>query len=56
LPEADLPSRAIVDRMQRDEERHAAQAQAAGALPLPPPARWLMKAAAKVMTTTAHYI
>jgi len=56
LPEADLPSRAIVDRMQRDEERHAAQAQAAGALPLPPPARCLMKAAAKVMTTTAHYI
>ncbi|WP_312128890.1 2-polyprenyl-3-methyl-6-methoxy-1,4-benzoquinone monooxygenase [Diaphorobacter nitroreducens] len=56
LPDADLPSRAIVDRMQRDEERHAAQAQAAGALPLPPPARWLMKAAAKIMTTTAHYI
>ena len=56
LPDEDLPSRAIVARMQQDEERHAAQAQAAGAAPLPPPARWLMRAAAKVMTATAHYI
>lgn len=56
LPDEDLPSRAIVARMQQDEERHAAQAQAAGAAPLPPPARWLMRAAARVMTTTAHYI
>lgn len=56
LPEQDLASRAVVARMKDDEERHAAQARASGALELPPPARWAMKAAAKVMTTTAHYI
>ena len=56
LPEGDTPSRQVVARMQQDEERHAAQALAAGAQELPMPARLLMKAAAKVMTTTAHYI
>ncbi|MBF5003910.1 2-polyprenyl-3-methyl-6-methoxy-1,4-benzoquinone monooxygenase [Diaphorobacter caeni] len=56
LPEADTPSRQVVARMQQDEERHAAQALAAGAQELPAPARLLMKMAAKVMTTTAHYI
>jgi len=56
LPEQDLASRAVVARMKDDEERHAAQARASGAPELPPPARWAMKAAAKVMTTTAHYI
>ena len=56
LPEQDLPSRAVVARMQADEERHAANALAAGALPLPMPARALMRAAAKVMTGTAHYV
>lgn len=56
LPEQDLASRAVVARMKDDEERHAAQARASGALNLPPPARAAMKAAAKVMTTTAHYL
>lgn len=56
LPEQDLASRAVVARMKDDEERHAAQARASGALELPPPVRAAMKAAAKVMTTTAHYI
>ncbi|WP_325341228.1 2-polyprenyl-3-methyl-6-methoxy-1,4-benzoquinone monooxygenase [Xylophilus sp.] len=56
LPPGDRSSRAIVAQMKRDEERHASQARAAGALELPPPARLLMRAAAKVMTTTAHYI
>lgn len=56
LPEQDLPSRAVVARMKDDEERHATNALAAGALPLPAPARALMRAAAKVMTTTAHYV
>ena len=56
LPEQDLASRAIVERMKDDEERHAANALAAGAVDIPPPARALMQAAAKVMTTTAHYI
>lgn len=56
LPEADAASRAVVAQMKRDEQRHADEAQAQGALPMPPPVRWLMRAAAKVMTTTAHRI
>ena len=56
LPAQDVASRAVVARMKQDEERHAAQARASGALQLPAPARAAMRAAAKVMTTTAHYI
>ena len=56
LPAQDAPSRAVVARMKDDEERHAAQARASGALALPAPARAAMRVAAKVMTTTAHYI
>ncbi|MEY8877240.1 MAG: 2-polyprenyl-3-methyl-6-methoxy-1,4-benzoquinone monooxygenase [Leptothrix sp. (in: b-proteobacteria)] len=56
LPAADAPSRAIVTQMRDDEARHAADAQAAGGVRPPAPVRWLMRAAAKVMTTTAHRI
>lgn len=56
LPQEDIASRAVVARMKADEERHAAQARAAGALALPPPAKAAMRAAAKIMTTTAHYL
>ena len=56
LPEEDRPSLAVVARMKDDEELHAAAAREAGALELPPPARALMRFAAKVMTTTAHRI
>jgi len=56
LPEADNASRAVVSQMKEDEARHAAQAESAGGLPLPAPVRWAMKAAAKVMTTTAHHV
>ena len=56
LPEPDLASRAVVARMKEDEERHAAQARASGALELPAATRLAMKVAAKVMTTTAHHI
>ncbi len=42
--------------MKDDEAAHAAQALHAGAHELPGPAKALMRAAAKVMTTTAHYI
>jgi ubiquinone biosynthesis monooxygenase Coq7 len=56
LPEADAPSRAIVEQMKREEAEHADAALAAGALPLPGPVRELMRAAAKVMTTVAHRI
>ncbi len=56
LPAGDHESRAIVAQMKDDEARHAQEASSAGALELPPPVRALMSAAARVMTTTAHYI
>lgn len=56
LPQADLASRAVVQQMKEDEARHADEAQAAGALDLPPAIKGLMQAAAKVMTTVAHRI
>lgn len=56
LPESDLASRVVVQQMRDDEARHGAQAQAAGAAALPPPVRWIMRAAARVMTSTAHHI
>jgi ubiquinone biosynthesis monooxygenase Coq7 len=56
LPPQDTRSRAIVEQMKLDEARHADNAQRAGGVELPLPVRALMRAAAKVMTTTAHYI
>jgi ubiquinone biosynthesis monooxygenase Coq7 len=56
LPAGDTASRAIVEQMKVDEAAHAQTAQALGGEPLPPPVRLVMRAAARVMTTTAHYI
>lgn len=56
LPAADTASRAIVAQMREDEARHAAGAEAAGAAALPTPVRWLMRGAAKVMTTVAQRV
>jgi ubiquinone biosynthesis monooxygenase Coq7 len=56
LPAQDHASRAIVVQMKEDEAAHAAQALQAGGIELPAPAKALMRAAAKVMTTTAHYV
>lgn len=56
LPAADHASRAIVAQMKDDEARHAASALQSGGIELPPPVKALMRAAAKVMTTTAHYV
>jgi ubiquinone biosynthesis monooxygenase Coq7 len=56
LPAGDHASRAIVVQMRDDELRHAQEAEAAGAVPLPPPVQHLMRAAAKVMTTVASRI
>lgn len=56
LPAGDIASRAIVRQMRDDEVQHALAAERAGAAPLPAPLRWAMRAAAKVMTTTAHRI
>jgi len=56
LPPTDHASRAIVAQMKEDEAAHAEMAMDAGGVALPAPVRGMMKAAAKVMTTTAHYI
>jgi ubiquinone biosynthesis monooxygenase Coq7 len=56
LPQADTESRAVVEQMQADEVAHALAAQKRGATPLPAPVRWAMRAAAKVMTTTARWV
>ena len=56
LPASDLRSQAIVRTMKEDEARHAASAQQAGAAELPAPVRWAMRAAARLMTSTAYYV
>lgn len=56
LPRADTASRAVVAQMKIDEEEHAVEARRAGGIDLPAPVKALMRGAAKVMTTTAHYI
>ena len=56
LPAADGRSRAIVSQMAQDERVHGDRAEKAGAMRMPTPLRWAMRAAAKVMTVTAHRI
>jgi 3-demethoxyubiquinol 3-hydroxylase len=56
LPTGDEASRAIVTKMQADEQRHADLAIEEGAEPLPALLRGAMQLSAKVMTTTAYYI
>jgi ubiquinone biosynthesis monooxygenase Coq7 len=54
LPAHDEASRAVVNQMKLDEAEHAVQAEQAGAVALPAAVKWAMRAAAKLMTTTAH--
>ncbi len=56
LPAGDTRSRAIVAVMKDDERRHAEDAEAAGAVAMPAPLRWAMRAAARVMTGTAYRV
>lgn len=56
LPSEDEASRAIVRQMKDDEASHAAAARNAGAVELAAPVRWIMRAAARVMTATAHHV
>jgi 3-demethoxyubiquinol 3-hydroxylase len=56
LPEEDAKSRAIVEAMRADEERHGAEAAAAGARPLPRPVQELMRGVARIMTRSAYWI
>jgi ubiquinone biosynthesis monooxygenase Coq7 len=56
LPAGDHASRALVAQMRSDEAGHAIAAESAGAQRLPAPVRWAMRAAARVMTSTAYYL
>ncbi|MBY4899327.1 2-polyprenyl-3-methyl-6-methoxy-1,4-benzoquinone monooxygenase [Cupriavidus sp. AU9028] len=56
LPAQDLRSRAVVEQMRDDEMRHGASARDAGGIELPRPVQAAMRAAARVMTTTAYRI
>ena len=56
LPPDDAASRAIVQQMQADEAAHGAAARAMGGIELPAGVQGLMRAAARVMTSTAHYV
>ena len=56
LPPGDRRSRAVLERMQVDEQRHATRARAAGGAELPRVVRGAMRAAARVMTRTAYRI
>ena len=56
LPVADEASRAVVEQMSDDEVRHGRAAMTLGGVELPLPARLAMRVAARLMTTTAHYL
>jgi ubiquinone biosynthesis monooxygenase Coq7 len=56
LPQGDARSRAIVEAMRADEERHGREAVEAGAQPLPGPVQRLMRGVARVMTRSAYWI
>ena len=56
LPEEDTKSRVIVEAMRADEQRHGAEAVAAGAQPLPTPVQELMRAVARLMTRSAYWV
>ncbi|MEZ5500358.1 MAG: 2-polyprenyl-3-methyl-6-methoxy-1,4-benzoquinone monooxygenase [Steroidobacteraceae bacterium] len=56
LPADDHRSRSIVAAMCSDEAAHGANAAAAGGIELPAPVQSLMRAAARVMTSTAYWL
>jgi 3-demethoxyubiquinol 3-hydroxylase len=56
LPADDERSRRIVAQMKDDEDRHAADARAKGAVTLPGAVRALMRRTARIMTRTAYRI
>ena len=56
VPASDARSRAILDQMRADEIEHGRAATAAGGGQLPAPLRSLMRATARIMTTTARRV
>ena len=56
LPASDERSRAVVERMREDEQRHGSTGRALGANELPLPVKAVMRLASRVMTRTAYYV
>ena len=56
LPAQDRASHAIVAQMREDERAHGLAASELGGAELPAAARFVMKLAARVMTSTAYYV
>jgi ubiquinone biosynthesis monooxygenase Coq7 len=56
LPPQDYKSRAIIDVMKTDEERHAENAKILGAVPLSHFMKWVMKLQSRFMTSTAYFL
>ena len=56
LPEDDARSRAILEQMREDENRHGRTGRELGGAELPLPVRMAMRAFSKVMTRTAYRI
>jgi 3-demethoxyubiquinol 3-hydroxylase len=56
LPAEDAPSRAIIEQMKSDEREHGLAAVSAGGQPLPGFIRQLMRATARIMTSTSYWV
>ena len=56
IPEDDVKTRAILEQMHIDEERHGHAALAAGGTPFPASVQRAMTGMSKVMTRTTYYI
>jgi ubiquinone biosynthesis monooxygenase Coq7 len=56
LSPKDLPSKAILEQMTRDEMAHGAKAASMGGKPLPFPITWAMRATSKLMTRGSYWI
>ncbi len=56
LPVADTISRAIIEQMKQDEVQHRQHALARGGAALPAPVRAVMRAVAKLMTSSAYWV
>lgn len=56
IPESDARSRAILEQMRDDEITHGRLAREHGGAELPLPVRQIMRATARVMTTTAKWV
>lgn len=56
LPSDDLRSRAVLEQMRADEQRHGALGRSLGGEELPLPVKAAMKIASRVMTRTAYWV